>query len=99
MYWVGSWKHSMPKEKSEDGRQDIIIRLCFGPLETDIWGVKDGRFFSEYHVIEGFEDYTFEYVEAGRFFKELDYEIELCRKNNFTELEKRLKEIKISLRR
>ncbi len=97
MYWVGSWLHEMPKETQKDGRQDIIIRLCFGPLETDIWGIKDGKFFSEYHVIEGFEDYTFEYVDAETFFKELDYEIEVCRKRGFTELEKRLEEIKIEL--
>lgn len=47
-FWIGGWHHTMPEEIID--RVDIIVKLCFGPLETEIWGVKDGRFFRENNI-------------------------------------------------
>ncbi len=85
-FFVGNWQHAMPaRAKDSNGRTDIIVRLCFGPLETEIYGISDnGKFFYEYHQIEGVQAGTrdFEYISGTLFFKELDYEIALSQKNN-----------------
>ncbi len=36
-FWNGNWYHVMPVRKEE--RFDVIRRLCFGPLETEILGL------------------------------------------------------------
>ncbi|MCH5343708.1 MAG: hypothetical protein J1E64_06675 [Acetatifactor sp.] len=76
----------MPEEKID--RVDIIVKLCFGPLETEIWGVKDGRFFRENQYIEGIRegDIDFDYIGEIEFLQELDREIKLSMDHNCIEL-------------
>ena len=76
----------MPEEKAD--RIDIITKVCFGPLETEIWGVKDGQFFVEFHFIEGLQEgeIDFHYVSAPKFLQALDFEIKLIMAQNCQEL-------------
>lgn len=96
-FWIGRWMHSMPKKETE--RFDIINRICFGPLETDILGLMDGKFFREYHYIEGIcaGDIEFSFISGAEFLKELEYEIELSIKNNCSEIADALQDIKKEL--
>ena len=84
-FWNGNWYHVMPVRKEE--RVDVIRRLCFGPLETEILGLKDGKPFRENRCIEGIEEggIVFSYISQDAFLEEIEYEIRLsvdhhCRK-------------------
>lgn len=79
-FWISGWHHVMPKEKCDShGRREIICRLCFGPLETDIYGIENDKFYHEYHYIEGVleGEIEFDYISREEFIKELEYEIRL----------------------
>ena len=96
-FWLGSWMHTMPEKKSE--QFDIIKRLCFGPLETEIFGLMDGKFFKEYHYIEGVceGNIEFSFISCADFLKELEYEIELSILNHCNERADVLQNIKKEL--
>lgn len=53
-FWLGGWHHIMPEKNcSNKGRLTVICRLCFGPLETDSYGIENDKFFHEHEYIEG----------------------------------------------
>lgn len=80
----GQWFYALP-EKTTD-RHDIIVRMIFAPMETDIWGIKDGQFFHENNKIEGIEEgITFEFVTGEEFFCAVDAAIEVGRENEWTQ--------------
>lgn len=33
------WNHAMPHKEFVDGKLEVIIRLFFGPLENEIFGI------------------------------------------------------------
>ena len=100
-FFVGGWEHAMPDNRRDsNGRLDIIIRLCFGPLETDIYGIDyKGIFFHEYKYLEGLQEGDVDYtiISDLLFFKELDYEIILSKKNNDDKRKDALQRIKEKL--
>ena len=55
---IGIWEHAAPEEHYDrDGKRAIIKHLCYGPLETMIYGVTtDSTYYWEYHIIEGLEE-------------------------------------------
>ncbi|MCQ2974573.1 MAG: hypothetical protein MJ211_07145 [Bacteroidales bacterium] len=87
------WHHNGP-EPIKDGTEKIVVNLCFGPLETIIYGIKDGKYFFEDTEIEGFEEYYFENISKEKFIQQLNYEISLCEKYNDIELKKKYIEIR-----
>lgn len=56
-FQVGEWLHDVPdKEFDASGKRTIVKRLCFGPLEAQIWfELKDGSYSHETHFIEGIQ--------------------------------------------
>lgn len=94
------WYHRMPDEKFDSkGRRAVICKLCFGPLETDFYGIEKDKFYHEYHYIEGVleDEIEFSYISKDAFLNELGKEIELSIKYNADELTKALTEIQKSL--
>lgn len=82
-FWVGSWQHIIfPEGKTADGEKFPVIReLCFGPLETMEYGVLNGGFYFEWHIIEGIceGERDLERIERERFIKVLENEVRLCK--------------------
>lgn len=58
----------------------MISQLCFGPLETREYGVADGNFYLEEHIIEGVceGERVFSVIGKDEFLRVLDNEIKLC---------------------
>ena len=50
---IGPWTHCSPSKKGN--RIEVVQNLCIGPLETYIVGIENGKYFSEYHIIEGLD--------------------------------------------
>ena len=79
---VGVWEHSAPEEHYDrDGKRAIIKHLCYGPLETMIYGVTtDSTYYWEYHIIEGLEEGErfLEYISKEKMLHAIDHEISLC---------------------
>lgn len=89
----GHWFYALPEEKG--ARYDVVVRLCFAPLETDIWGIKDGLFFHENHKIEGIDAaLNFQEVSQDEFYQALNDVIELSRSNNWKVLYEKLLDTK-----
>lgn len=96
-FWLDGWHHIIPqKECDNKGRRAIIYRLCFGPLETDSYGIENDKFYHEHHYIEGFleGEIDFSYINKEEFIKELEYEIKLSMDYESDQLTQFLLEIK-----
>lgn len=84
MYYfrANGWEHAAPEEKADqDGKRAIIKHLCYGPLETVIYGVTtELKYYREYHIIEGLEEGEryFEYISRKKILDMIDHEISLC---------------------
>ena len=61
--FVGSWNYIKPNMKpNKDGEIELVLQLCFGPLEWWKWSIdKQGRFWVEYKWCENdfYEDENF----------------------------------------
>lgn len=92
-FWIDNWHHCAPRE--QDGRYEIIVRLCFAPLETEIYGSENGKLFREYHYIEGLRagEKEFSYIELDEFRREVKREIALCEENDAYNLADELRQI------
>ena len=92
-FWLNGWHHIMSEEKCDsEERRAIIRRLCFGPLETDFYGIEKDKFYHEYHYIEGLleGEIDFYYISKEKFMNELEYEIKLSMEHKSDELTKAL---------
>lgn len=83
---LGSWHHVLPNKTFDlNGRRGIVRHLCFGPLETQIYGItSDNQYYYEYSILEGIEEgeRTFYFIDKGELLKAIDKEILLCRENH-----------------
>lgn len=83
-FQVGEWLHEVPaKEFDTAGKRNLVKRLCFGPLETQIWcELKDGSYSHEIHFIEGIQDgeVYVNSISKSEMLEVLKYEIALCQK-------------------
>ncbi|MEX0083336.1 hypothetical protein [Clostridium butyricum] len=88
-FWLDRWCHVIPKKECDNkGRREIICRLCIGPLETDIYGIENDKFYHEYNYIEGLleGEVDFYYISKEEFIKELEFEIKLSIEHQSYEL-------------
>lgn len=99
-FCLNGWHHVMPEKNcSNKGRLTVICRLCFGPLETDSYGIENDKFYHEREYIEGVleNEVDFFYISKEEFVKELDYEIELSIEHESDKLTQYLLDIKDAL--
>lgn len=96
-FWMGKWRYTMPHRK--EGRMDVIVRLCFGPLVKETVGYKDGGFFREIHHIEDEWEENTEVlaVTPADFFQELKQEIILSIDNHCPLLTEALEQMRDEL--
>ncbi len=82
-FWVDTWLHIIfPEKVGGSDRLPIISQLCFGPLETREYGIADGKFYFEEHIIEGVCEGECDFCVIGKeeFLRVIDNEIKLCEK-------------------
>lgn len=75
---IGPWTHCSPSKKGN--RIEVVQNLCIGPLETYIVGIENGKYFSEYHIIEGLDagETYYKELSAREFDEALQNEIDIC---------------------
>lgn len=84
-FWVGGWEHVIfsAEELRGEAKCPVIMRLCFGPLETMEYGVLDGKFYFESKILEGIDegDCIFEIIDKEHFIDVMENEIRLCKEH------------------
>ena len=87
-YFVGSWTHYIPEKNFNNNKRILIKRLCFGPLETIIFGIEkinklQYKYFFEHNIIEGIEEeFIFKYINKKEILENINNEISICKKLN-----------------
>ncbi|OVE69044.1 hypothetical protein CCS79_08955 [Clostridium diolis] len=95
--FIGNIYHKMPaNETDEHGNRDIIINLCFGPIEATIYGItKDNQYYKDdtFPACLGDDELENEYriISKSEMLEAINSEIRVCELNGGNAIAEALK--------
>lgn len=103
--YIGNICHCMPANSTDkEGNRDIIIKLCFGPIESIVYGItKDNKYYMDFTFPVGFGDGELEHdyrmISKLEMLEAIDNEIGLCELNGGNAIVEALKFEKAKIER
>lgn len=103
--FIGNIYHRIPANtKDEEGNRYIIINLCFGPIESTVYGItKENEYYKEdtFPACFGDDELEHEYriISKSEMLEAINSEIKFCELNGVNAIVEALKLEKVKIER